>query len=78
VGLGANEPVREREFDRYAQDADRRLTALERFREKHEDDHEESDGERRETWRWTWQQVAAWVATAAVLASAWLSFLTAR
>lgn len=72
MGLGGNEPIRQREFDRYVQDADRRFEALERYREAHEKAHDEDDDNERDDRRWSWQQIVAWVGVAAVLAAAWV------
>lgn len=78
MGLGDNGPIRRREFDRYAEDAARRLAALERWRESHEQAHDDDDDDERDGRRWSWQQVVAWAAVAAVLVAAWLSSTTGR
>lgn len=70
--MGGNEPIREREFDRYVEDADRRLTALERWRESHERSHDEDDDDQTDRRRWSWQQVAAWITVAGLIVGLWL------
>lgn len=71
--MGGNDPVREREFDRYAQDVDRRLKALERFREKHEEAHDDDEDDDRDDRKWSLGQVVQWAVVAATLVAAYLS-----
>jgi len=79
-----NEPVGQREFDRYADDVDRRLGQLEEFRRAHEQLHERERQARakaqkqkrdnaKKDRRWSREQIAAWAAVAAVLVAAWLT-----
>lgn len=73
MGLGGNEPVREREFDRYAQDVDRRLAALEQWRKDHEEDHDGDDDDDRKDRQWSLGQVVQWAVVAATLLAAFLA-----
>jgi hypothetical protein len=76
--VGGNDPVGQREFDQYTRASDRRLDALERWREAHQRQHGEDDDEAREDRRWSWQQLAAWAAVAAVLVTAWFQAVAGR
>lgn len=83
MGTG-NEPVGQREFDRYTDGIEHRLEQLEKFREAHDQLHErerqaraKAQKQKREDAkkdrRWSREQVAAWAAVAAVLVAAWLT-----
>lgn len=81
---GGSDPVTQRELDAVQRGNDavqrsneRRLDAVETWQREHDREHdrahEQRDNERAETRRWSWQQIAAWAAVAAVLAAAWVT-----
>jgi len=76
--VGDHSPVRRAEYGEYKTATNHRLEQLERWREAHERAHDDDDDDDRDDRRWSWQQIAAWAAVAAVLAAAWLSSAGAR
>lgn len=69
--MGANSPVRRREFDLYRSANDRRLDLLEndvrRLAGEHDTDMDGLASAAEERRRWTWQQVVATIGSAALL-----------
>jgi ferric-dicitrate binding protein FerR (iron transport regulator) len=71
-----NEPVRRYEFDLYRGEAERRISNLERdlrdLEDEHDTDMENLARERRESRRWTWQQVMAAIGAGGVVVGLFL------
>lgn len=86
--MGENDVIRQREFDRYREDVNRRLADLERDVAALENEHEndmraittqrttelQQAGQNRLRHReWTWAQVVGAIAAAAAVAGFWLN-----
>ena len=71
-----DEPVRQREFDRYREAADRELARLRREQDEHELRHASEAAAIQHRREWTWQRVLGVITAAGVLVGLELQYVS--